>query len=60
MKKIISSAAELRRNKSGQVLVEFAILAVLFALLAISAAVLLKNFSTFGRWLLNVVGVGYP
>ncbi len=60
MKKIISSAAELRKNKSGQVLVEFAVLTVLFALLAISAAMLLKNFSVFGKWLLNIVGVGYP
>ena len=61
MKKTLSSPEEHRQNKEkGQVLVEFAILVIVFALMAISAALFLKHFSVFGRWLLNAVGVGYP
>lgn len=60
MKKTTLSAGADRRSDSGQVLTEFAVLAVIFSIVALSAAVLLKQFSVYGRWLLNVVGVGCP
>lgn len=49
-----------RKTESGQVLTEYVIVLVMFALLAVSSLVLAHYFSLYGGRMVDYVSIEYP